>query len=499
MDLLIGLDIGTSCIKAGLFDSSGHVLASASSSLQTYSPEPGWAEQDPGAWWLAACQVLQQLAATSPGIEIAAIGLSGQCPGHVLVDKNQRSIGRAIIWRDQRAQAEAHWLNEQITPAQARKCLGTETLGDATTPLARLLWLKAHRPEDWEVAVSVLQPKDYVALQLTGQTATDRYSAYCLSNPETGVYDPELFARLGIDLEKLPKTLMPTEIVGEITRAAAQETGLAPKTKVVTGTIDAYCDTLAGGVACRGRAVDVAGTSEIVSLQIGNFENVEGIFSGRIGDGVTFLCGPTQAGGETLHWLAQVLTPEVRGEIDYSLLEGVAGSAPAGSDGVIFLPYLDGERTPVWDANARGCFYGLAFRHQRQHFARAVYEGVGYAIRHILELSEAGCGTQAEKIVVCGGGSRSNFWNQVKADILQRPVYPSAISETGCLGAAILASVGVSLYPDLAAASSAMVRLKDGVKPNSSHHRVYDEGYHIYRELYPALKPLSIHSAYHYS
>jgi len=490
-DLLVGLDIGTSSVKAGVFDSNGRKLASASIPVEILAPQPGWAEQDPQAWWQASRQALLQIAKNVQQERIGAIGLAGQCPSHVLVDVHGQAIGRAIIWRDRRAQAEADWIRQQISPDQAREYLGTETTWDAASPPARLLWLKALRPGDWKSAVAILQPKDYIALHLTGQTATDLYSAYNLANPTTGEYAEGLFSNLGIDLAKMPPLCKPIDRVGEVSGTASQITGLPAGTPVIAGTIDAFCDTLAGGVACPGRAVDVAGTSEIVSLEIKRKVTALGIFPWSLENQVTFLCGPMQAGGETLRWLARNFFPESGENPDYSCLELEAGSVPPGSEGVVFLPYLDGERTPLWDASARGCFYGLSFRHRRGHFLRAGYEGVAFAVRHVLELEEEASGLPAEKIVACGGGSLSDFWNQVKADVLKRPVYPTEYGETGCLGAVILASVGMQIYPNLIAASQAMVRLKEGVPPDLEQADVYDQGYERYRELYPALRNIS--------
>jgi len=487
---LIGLDIGTSNVKAGLFDANGQLLVRASAPIQLYLPQPGWVEQDPNDWWKGACKVLRQILNRVDPAEVVALGLSGQCPGHVLVAADFQPIGRAIIWRDQRAVEEAAWLNEHITPAQTQEWVGTDYLGGATCPPARLLWLKTHRRENWEEAVSVIQPKDFIALKLTGRTATDCHSAYCLANPETGNYDARYFDFIGIPLAKMPKVLQPTDVVGEVTRKASQQTGLGSGTRVIIGTIDAYCDNLAGGVIFNGRAVDVAGTSEIVSLGIEQRIYAAGVYPARIGDAGSFLCGPTQAGGDTLRWLADCFYSEFKGRINFERMEQEAQSVPAGSEGLIFLPYLNGERAPLWDVNARGAFIGLTFAHRRQHCTRAVYEGVAFAIRHILEISEEAAGSKAEEVVVCGGGSRSSFWNQVKADVLQRPIRPTAVSETGCLGAAILASVGVGIHPGLKKACERMILFRDLLMPDRALMKVYDAGYQLYRGLYPALMPL---------
>ncbi|MEA4909700.1 MAG: FGGY family carbohydrate kinase [Anaerolineaceae bacterium] len=498
MSLLVGLDVGTSCVKAGLFDAGGHRLSSASAAVDLYIPRPGWAEQDPGAWWQAACQVLREVTVAAGGAQVAALGLAGQCPGHVLVDGQGQALGRAIIWRDQRAQAEAQWLKEHVSPERARQCLAGDTVGEATAPLARLVWLKKHRPGDWEAAASVLQPKDYVAFLLTGRAATDRLSAYGLAGPQGEDYPTQFFEELGLDPGKLPGMLLPSQVLGTVTPQAGLETGLAAGTPVVTGTIDAYCDALAGGIAGAGTAVDVAGTSEIISLHIDRPVEAQGVFPTSLGDGIHFLCGPTQAGGETLRWMAHNFYPGNRDAVDFPWMEMEARSAPPGCDGMVFLPYLNGERAPLWDARARGCFYGLTFGHQRGHFTRAVYEGVAYAVRHVLELSEAAGGARAEQVVVCGGGARSRFWNQVKADVLQREVYPAEIVETGCLGAARRAGVGVALYPDLRTASAGMLKLQEAVSPDPAAFEAYETGYRVYRHLYPALNPLSSPGADHF-
>lgn len=487
-DCLLGLDIGTSCVKAGLFDPRGTLLASASAPLSLYAPHPGWAEQEPEDWWQGACQLVIQVLAEAEHIHVTAVGLSGQCPGHVLVDRNGQAIGRAIIWRDQRATEEARWLRGHIPPVLAAKCLGIDCIGDPATSPARLLWLKTHRKEDWQNAACVLQPKDYIALKMTGQAVADRHSAYCLINPQSGQYDPSFVDLLEIEIEKLPPTLLPTGTAGLVSTAACLQSSLPAVTPVVTGTIDAYCENLTGGVACQGRAVDVAGTSEIISLNIARPVSASGIYPAQIGSEAMFLCGPTQAGGETLRWLGRGFYPECRQVLDYSLLEKEAAAVPADCQRLVFLPYLNGERTPLWDSCAKGCFFGITFGHTRQHFTRAVYESIGYAIRHVLELSKEAAGEKTAEVVVCGGGSRSTFWNQVKADILQRPVRPAEVSETGCLGAAILAGVGAHLYPGLKQATEGMVVLKETLELDHSLTTVYNEGYRIYRELCPALQ-----------
>jgi len=487
--VLLGLDIGTSNVKAGLFDASGGLLGKASRPVELYSPKPGWAEQEPWAWWNASCEVIREALAQADPAGVVAVGLSGQCPGHVLVAQDQKPLGRAIIWRDQRAAEEAAWLNAHISPAQAQEWVGTDFLGDAACPPARLLWLKEHERENWERASIVLQPKDFIALLLTERAATDCHSAYCLANPETGSYNQKYFAALDIEHGKMPPALKPTEVMGEVTDFVSQQVGLVAGTKVITGTIDAYCDTLAGGVMLGNRAVDVAGTSEIVSLGVAQRIAAAGVYPARIEDSGWFLCGPTQAGGDTLRWLTDCLFPEMGRPLDFVKMEQAARAVPPGSEGLIFLPYLHGERAPIWNPNAKGAFIGVTGKHDHRHWTRSVYESVAFAIRHILDVSEAAAGKKAEEVVTCGGGSRSDFWNQIKSDVLQRPVRPTVVSETGCLGAAILASVGAGLHQDIREACERMIAFRDLVLPDQRHSEVYMQGYQFYRDCYTALEP----------
>ena len=484
----VGLDIGTSCVKAALFDESGKLIHAASSPLQVLMPEVGWAEQEPDDYWNATCAVLKDLIKKVDSPEISAVGLSGQCPSHVLVDADYRTLGNAIIWRDQRAQDQAKWMNQQVAPAQAMEWLGNSNLGDATSPPARLLWLKENRPSDWAKAMAVLQPKDFVALRLTGKVATDCFSAYCLANPAMGTYNSTYFKALGLPVEKMPETMSPSEVIGTVTKKAALATGLNPGTPVVIGTIDAYCDNLACGAIFPGRAVDIAGTSEIVSLGVESSVEADGVFPAQLGNEGMFLCGPTQAGGETLKWLAHSFYQRSQDSIPYGAMEHEAMGTPPGAEGLLFLPYLNGERAPIWDAKAVGAFVGLTLVHDRRHFTRAVYEGVAFAVRHILEISETAAKVSTSEIIVGGGGSRSTFWNQIKADILQKTVRPSVVSETACLGAAILASVGMQNQANIQAACQEMIQLKSGIPPNSKTAGMYNTMYSHYRGFYPALK-----------
>jgi xylulokinase len=488
--LVVGIDIGTSSVKAGLFDLEGRKVAISRAHYGINSPHSEWAEQDPEEWWEGTKEVLNKVMDGIDPSSVDGVGLSGQCPGHVLVDGSENAIGNAIIWRDRRAKGEAKWLTENVTGAQAKKWIGTFIGEDASTPPARLLWLRDNLPTDWDKTRVILQPKDYIGLKLTGEAKTDIHSAYCLVNPKTGKYEEDYFDLLGLSTKQMPAALSLTEPLGTVSKNAGEKTGLPVGAPVIVGTIDAWCENLAGGVTQEGGAVDVSGTSEMISM----YSEVDypggPVFLARLGDDLRFLCGPTQAGGDTLRWLSDGFLQQSSPHDQFSYMQSLAEEVSAGSDGVIFLPYLYGERAPIWDPNARAGFLGLAGDHDLRHCVRAVYEGVGYAIRNILEICERINTKEADYLTICGGGSQSRFWNQIKADIIQRPVKPVEIKESACLGAAILASVGIGMFPGLQEACSHMLRFKETIEPNANNAAVYEDSYQKYLNIYPGLRPI---------
>lgn len=483
--LFVGLDLGTLAVKVGLFDGAGRLLRLARRGYHLYTPHPGWAEQEPMEWWAATRAALREALTGAGAGQIAAVGLSGQTPGHVMVSADGASLGRAIIWSDRRAAAEAAWLAERITPQQALAWTGYPAIGSAMLPPARLLWLKTHRPDDWNRCAAIVQPKDFIALQLTGRIATDLNSGFCLLHPQTGRYAADYLALLGVEPEKMPPALSPTEVVGAVTREAAALTELPAGTPVMMGTIDAWCDIVGCGGVEPGCAVDVAGTSEVVALVTDRPVEGDGVSSSPLVEKLHWIGGPMQMGAAALDWPARCFYD---GEPDLGRIETEAAAIAPGAEGLLFLPYLRGERAPIWDDTARGAFVGLTDRHTRGHCARAVYEGVAFAAWDVLERSLTAAGTRPSVLRVSGGGARSALWNQIKADITGLPVQQMTVSDAACLGAAILAAVGVGAFDRLNDATSAMTHPAATFEPQAAHTAVYETLFSLWRGLYPALR-----------
>ena len=484
--LFVGLDLGTSAVKVGLFDEAGRLLRLVRRGYRLYTPHPSWTEQEPAEWWKATCAALREVLTGADADQIAAVGLSGQTPGHVLIAADGRSLGRAIVWSDRRAVAESAWLAEHITPQQARAWTGYPFITGATQPPARLLWLKNHRPDDWNRCTAIVQPKDFIAQQLTGRIATDVNSGFCLLHPETGRYHADYLALLGVEPEKMPPALSPTDVVGPVTPGAAALTGLPAGTPVVIGTVDAWCDIVGCGGVEPGCAVDVAGTSEVVALVTDQPVEGDGVFSSPLVEGCHWIGGPMQMGGAALEWLARGF---YGGEPDFGRMEAEASAVAPGAEGLLFLPYLRGERAPVWDSAARGAFVGLTDHHTRAHCARAVYEGVAFAVGDVLDRCLTAAEIRPEVLRVSGGGARSAFWNQIKADVTGLPVQQMAVPDAACLGAAILAAVGTGAFDGLSDAAAAMAHPAAIFEPQAAHTTIYRALFSLWRGLYPALQP----------
>ena len=488
-EFLLGIDLGTSGVKVGAVDFDGRLLALAFRAYETFHPKVTWSEQDPAEWWAQTAAAVREVMRNMAGKgQLVGIGLSGQTPGHVLVAKDGTPLGKAIIWSDCRAEEEAAEISRLVSSADMQRFVGFGFPVGATNPLARLLWIVRNRKEEVKQAVAVLQPKDFIALRLTGQIATDLYSSFSVANILEKRYNSELFERLGIPLKLLPPLFRPEEEVGKVTKDSAKLIDVPAGTPVTIGTIDTWCGILGSGALSPGIAVDIAGTSEQVAVVTARPKQLSPGVVWPLWPGLYFSGGPTQMGASVLSWLQRILS--LLKAVSFPDLESVAKEAPPGTSGLVFLPYLRGERMPIWDSSARGVFFGLTDRHTRAHIVRAVYEGIAYSIRHVLEIACENVEQPPTCLHVSGGGAHSTFWNQIKADVAGVPVVELENHESAIVGAAMLAACPPSAPHNLAKLSQQMVRLSRRYTPNSDLAHIYDRQFEVYKALYLNTKKL---------
>jgi xylulokinase len=489
---LIGLDVGTTSCKAGLFDARGNLLALAAAPYPVQRPAAGYVEQDAEWYWQAACRCISELLASRAADRSRLIGLGacGQAPTLVLLDGDGRPVRPAMLWQDTRAVAEAESLARDPGTNTLADWLGLRWPIDASLPLARLMWLRRHEPDVLARARVVLLPKDLVNFRLTGRLALDTWSGRGLVHQGSLAPIPALRAIGGLDLAAVPAALPSGAAMGTVSGAAAAATGLPDGLVVAAGWSDAMAAMLGSGALDRaGLAADVSGTSEVVGLTLSARPETTGplLTAPVVDSGRWQLYGPTQSSGGSLGWALQALgTPP----LDAETALAAAASAPAGAGGLVFLPYLEGERAPLWDPRARGALVGLTSSHGRAHLLRAVLEGVACSVRHILHTAEGLARTRADALHVAGGGARLALWNRIKADVVGRPVRPCATSENGVLGAAMLAALAAGVYPDVTAAGGAMVQLLEALLPDAERQDTYDRLFDRYVALYPRLHDL---------
>ena len=491
--ILLGVDIGTNAAKVSAFAPDGTVVGYAQCGYPTHRPQPLCAEQDPNDWWWAFRSAMQELS-SSDGLKqvvIGAIGVAGQTNGHVLLKTDGSPLGRAIVWQDRRAIEQANWLQQTFSHEDRERFLGVVLPLDSSTIPARMLWLKQHQANELAQARAVLQPKDYLNFRLTGQLATDVVSCKTIVNLITGRFDPVYFDILGISPELFPTPVSPVSIVG-VTQDHS-DIGLPAGIPVVAGTIDAWANILGSGVCEVGQASEIAGTSEVISV-IGDHIVSTDRFNVIPSFDRLILNGPTQAGAGSLDWFAAVIyasppgtTPHNRDQLYAKWFQEVQ-TVPQGLAGLVFLPYLQGERTPIWDSRARGAFVGLSLIHEQRHLVRAVLEGVAFNVRYVLETIERIGNIKVESIHISGGGAKSDTWNQIKADITGKELHRPFELETCALGAAMLAGIGTGIYKSYKDAATRAVRFEKSYLPNPDSHAAYQTAFEVFCDLYPRLK-----------
>jgi len=484
--LLLGLDVGTSGCKAALYALDGEVVALASAPLRTERPHPGYVEQDPDGIWSAAADAIRAAIRQTDvqPAEVLGVGVCGHSPTLILLDAAGRPARPAILWQDTRAGAEARELAAALGPRWA-ELLGAHFPVTPSFAPARLLWIRRHEPEALSRARRAIETKDYVNYRLTGVVASDHWSSKGLAHLVTGRLVPAWPDLLGIHADLVPELAEPHRAIGEVTPKAAAELGLRVGTPVAAGWTDGLASMVGTGTFVGGGlGYFVSGTSDTIGTVVSGAPTGDRrLFEVPAPAGRRVVMGPNQCGGASLAWFADRF---LGGDVGRAL--ELAATAPPGAGGLVFLPYLEGERTPIWDERARGVFFGLTTAHGPAELARAILEGVAASDRHIVETIEEVAGVAIERLRTAGGAS-GGFWGQVKADMLGRPLEATS-EQPGTLGSAILAGVAAAVWPDIDAATRAVVAVSSRIEPNPGLRSTCDDVYQTYRALYPRLKDL---------
>ena len=490
MAFLIGIDLGTQSVKTVVLDDQGQALALARREYPIETPKVGWAEQDPQVWWKATCETVQEAVAAAriaPG-DIRGVGLSGQMHGTVCLDREGHPVRPAIIWADGRSAQEV----DELVAA-----LGAERLGQLTAnPLAAgfmaatARWLLRHEHDTIWHTSSLVLPKDYIRLRLTRAIATDVTDAAStlLFDVAHRRWSEPMIEAVGIDPGLLPRVVESQEVCGTVTRRASRDTGLPVGAAVVAGGGDQPVGALGNGVIAPGVILSTIGTGGQLLTPLDEPAYDRALRTHTFCHVVPdrwFTMGAILSAGLCLRWLRDQVFDGL--DLDYEALSAAAAEAEPGAEGLLFLPYLLGERTPHMDARARGVFFGLALRHRRVHLVRAVMEGVAFAMRDALEIFRS-FGVATDRIIAAGGGARSPVWRQIQADVLGSPLVSVATEEPAACGAAILAGIGTGLLPDAEAVARTLGRVSAATDPIPDNVARYDALYQVYRSLYPTLK-----------
>jgi xylulokinase len=485
--VLIGIDVGTSSIKVVAVDPAGKLLAVTSSPMTVDVQKPGWSEQRPEDWWIGTCSAIQRALAEIDSPEVLGVGLSGQMHSLVALDSDQQVVRPAILWNDVRSSAEAAYVREAVGDESLRRLAGNPALEGFT--VTKLLWMRNNEPDKYERVAHMLLAKDYIRFRLTGELGSDPSdaSATLLFDIVISQWSDEMCELLGIDMGLLPSITGSADVVGAVTSSAAAETGLAEGVPVVGGGADNACAAVGAGIVSPGDALFSVGTSGTVVAPSDAPVTDPGMRIHSMRHAIPsmwYLMGVVLSAGAALDWWRRS-----SGNASFDHLVAEASSANAGSDGVTFLPYLTGERTPHADANARGVFFGMHGGTERAHMTRAVMEGVSFALRDSLELM-TDLGINPTEAVAVGGGATSGVWLQMLSDIVDLPLRTIGPSEGAPLGAAMLAAVGVDTFDSVVDAGEAWLTDLESVTPNPSLKGAYDDAYGRYRALYPTLKEI---------
>ena len=510
MDALLGIDLGTTGVKAALFAAAdGRVLSWAFIDYPLSHPHPGWAEQNPEEWWQATLTAIRLCLTNGVGegvspSNVRGVGLSGQMHGVILLDEQSMVLRPCIIWADQRSEAQCRWMTERVGAERLIDYVSNPALPGFSAPKA--LWVRDNEPDIFARARTLLLPKDYIRFRLTGELAIEISDAAgtCLLDVKHGVWSREVLEAIEFDPALLPPVVPAVAICGSTTEEIEQLTGLLAGTPVAGGGADNACGAVGNGVVQPGLALVSIGTSGVVlaytdSPQVDRSGPIPRVhtFNHAVPQ-AWYLMGVTQGAGLSLRWVRDNIGLPERalehwtGLDAYALLTREAEGVPAGSDGLLFLPYLQGERTPHLDAYARGGWIGLTASHDRRHLVRSVLEGVAFSLKDCFTIIEEQ-GLTLEQVRATGGGAKSPLWRQIIADVLGVELVTTNAQEGPAFGAALLAGVASGIYSSVQQACEATIRIVERTLPQSDKLVAYARAYEQFRALYPALKPILSH------
>ena len=484
----LGLDVGTSGVKAVLIATDGEVVASATTPLLLSTPQPGWAEQDPDAWWEASTASMRAVIERCPQAHIDSVGISGQMHSSVFLDRTGAVIRPALLWCDGRTTAECREIERSVGGEEKLRELASNPALEGFT-LPKVLWLRNHEPQAFARLTTVLLAKDYIRYRLTGELATEPSDASATLMYDTARlrWSGEILRAVGLSESIVPRVGGSSEVLGFVTADASKTSTLPQGTPVVGGGADNACGAAGVGVVAPGEAVASWGTSGTLLAPIAEPRVDPGLRAHtfcHVAPNVWYLMGVVLTAGGAFAWYRDQLVRDPAGRSEMNQrLNDEAATVPRGAEGVTFLPYLQGERTPHRNAAARGAFLGLSLAHTRAHLTRAVLEGVAFALRDSLSIVES-LGLRPEELLLTGGGARSAFVRGLQAEVFGIPVTTVNREEGPAYGAALLAAVGAGAFPDIASAARATLSRRPAETASPEAHRAYDGPYARFRQSY---------------
>ncbi len=500
MAFVIGCDIGTSGTKAIVVSETGKVLSKVTVEYPLSTPHPGWAEQHPDTWFKAATEAIAsalKISRVRPG-DVRALGFSGQMHSSVFLDKSGKVLRPALLWCDTRTHQECLEITRKAGEKNLKAWVSNPALEGFTLP--KILWVRKHEPKVYSRIAQVMMPKDYIRYRLTGEYATEVSDAAgtLYFDVRNRRWSKELLGKLNIPLTWFPKVLESQDISGRLTAPAAKVLGLAAGTPVVGGGADNTCGAVGNGIIRAGDVMASLGTSGVFFAHSDQIKVDPGLRAHTFCHSVPkkwYLMGVMLSAGFSLRWYRDTLGLREKemglraGKDPYNILSEQASKVGEGCEGLLFLPYLMGERTPHKDPDARGAFVGVSARHGRAHFARAVFEGITFGMRDSLEIFKE-LRVPIRRVVATGGGAVNPFWRQLQADIYGEEVVTVNSQEGPAFGAVILAMVGAGLYKSVPEACSKLIRVASHTHPRKRSVRQYNDWFGEFRKLYPALKPV---------